>query len=565
MRYARLFGKTVRETPHEVRSRSQALLIKAGYIRPLGRGLVSELPLATRVIGAIVAIIRDEMERLGGQEVSVPLINPFEIWRRGGRDSYLNKDMIRFSDRDGHKLTLAPSHEEAMVQLVKDALHSYRDLPLFLYQFQTKFRDEDRVRSGLIRAKEFIMKDGYSFHRTTFELNNFFPKMFSAYQRIFARCGIECLSAESGVGYMGGQKAYEFLMPAESGDNTVVICDSCGYQATSDIAMSIKEINSDEKMKELESAETPGCTTMKSLAKHLGVDTSRLAKVLVYRVGSGFAMAVVRGDYDISVEKLSTHLKSPVYGLASAGDLESLELIPGYLSPIGREDMPVVVDDAISQSRNLVYGSNRKDIHLLNGNYDRDFSTNLVCDIAQVNTKDRCLQCHSSLRAERAIEVGNIFKLGDLYTRRMNLQVQDERSNRLFPIMGSYGIGLGRLLSCIVEANSDDRGIRWPEHLAPYRLFLMGIGKSLSVKRYVEDIYQQFEDETLLDDRLESPGVKFQDADLLGIPLRIVVSPGLLEKNKVELQERLTDRKWQVPADRLASVLLERIEGEENV
>ena len=565
MRYARLFGKTVRETPHEVRSRSQALLIKAGYIRSLGRGLVSELPLATRVIGSISAIIRDEMDRLCGQEVTVPLVNPLAIWRRGGRDSYLNKDMIRFSDRDGHKLALAPSHEEAMVQLVKDSLHSYRDLPLFLYQFQTKFRDEERARSGLIRAKEFIMKDGYSFHRTTFELNNFFPKVFSAYQRIFARCGIECLSAESGVGYMGGKKAYEFLMPTKTGDNIVVICDSCGYQATLDIAKSIKEINSDETMKELERVKTPGCTTMKRLSEYLGVDTSRLAKVLVYRVGSGFAMAVVRGDCEISVEKLSNLIKSPVYGLANAEDLESLELIPGFLSPIGREEMPVVVDDVVSQSRNLVFGSNTMDIHLVNGNFNRDFTTSSVGDIAQVNTKDRCRQCHGSLRTEQAIEVGNIFKLGDLYTRRMNLQVQDERSNRLFPLMGSYGIGIGRLLSCIVEANSDDRGIRWPEHLAPYRVFLMGIGKSLSVKRYIEDIYQQFENETLLDDRLESPGVKFKDADLLGIPLRIVVSPGLLEKNKVELQERLTDRQWQVPADRLASVLHERIEGNSNV
>ena len=277
MRYARLFGKTVRESPHEVRSRSQALLIKAGYIRPLGRGLVSELPLATRVLGRIVSIIRDEMEGLGGQEVTVPLVNPHAIWRRGGRDAYLNRDMIRFSDRDGHKLALAPSHEEAMVQLVKDSLHSYRDLPLFLYQFQTKFRDEERVRSGLIRAKEFIMKDGYSFHRTTFELNNFFPKVFSAYQRIFTRCGIECMSAESEVGYMGGEKAYEFLMPAKTGDNTVVICESCGYQATLEIAKSIKEINREESMKELERIETPGCTTMKRLSEHLGIDTSRLA------------------------------------------------------------------------------------------------------------------------------------------------------------------------------------------------------------------------------------------------------------------------------------------------
>ncbi len=559
MRYARLFGKTVREAPHEVRSPSQALLIQAGYIRPLGQGLFSELHLATRVLSRIKRVIRHEMDGLGGQEVKVPLVNPYDIWRRGGRAAFVRRGMVRFSDRDGHDLVLSPSHEEAMVQLVKDSLHSYRDLPVFLYQFQTKYRDEERARSGLIRAKEFVMKDGYSFHRSTYELNNFFPKMFAAYERIFRRCGISCVSAESGVGFMGGEKAFEFLMPSSSGDDVVIICDNCGYRANREIAKGIKE-TTDEPLRETELVETPGCTTMGKLATTLGVSPARLAKALVYRTQGGFVMAVVRGDYGISEEKLSKILRKPILGLAGASDLESLDLIPGFLSPIGREDLTVVVDDLIARSHNLVYGANTMNRHLVNGNFGRDFFSETIADIAQVNRSDRCLQCHSPLRAERAIEVGNIFKLGDFYTRRLNLQVQDERGKRLYPHMGSYGIGLGRLLSCIVEAHADDRGIRWPEILAPYRVYLMGIGKSPAVKRFVESLYCEFEDEILLDDRLESPGVKFKDADLLGIPLRVVVSPQLLEKREVELQERSTGKTWHVPADRLSALLKARIE-----
>lgn len=532
--------------------------MQAGYIRPLGRGLYSELPLGTRVIERLTRLIRFEMERVGGQEVRVPVVNPAELWKRGGRSEFLHRDIVRFADRDGHELLLAPSHEEAMVQLAKDALHSCRELPVFLFQFQTKFRDEEHTRFGMIRAKEFVMKDGYSFHRSTYDLNNFFPKVFAAYQRIFNRCRIEVTSAEAGVGFMGGEKAYEFLMPAENGDNTLVVCDHCGYRANRDIAKGIKE-PVEAALEPSVEVHTPGCTTMGKLARALGLSRNRLAKPLVYRYRDGFVVAVVRGDYELSEEKLSNHLGAPLYGLASPDELAALGLVPGFISPVGRDDLLVVVDDAVASSPNLVFGANRRDYHMLNVNFARDYVTERVADIAQVNNHDRCLQCHRQMRTQRTIEVGNIFKLGDFYTRRLGLQMQDERGRWFHPHMGSYGIGLGRLLSCVVESNADDRGLRWPEALAPFQVYLMGIGSSPGVKRVVDAIYQEIPDETLLDDRSESTGVRFKDADLLGIPWRVVVAPQLLGKGVVELQSRWNGDRREIAVEAVARTIVRNL------
>ncbi len=281
------------------------------------------------------------MDGLGGQEVSVPLVNPYEIWRRGGREGLINKGMIRFQDRSGRDLVLAPSHEEAMVELVRKSLRSYRDLPIFLYQFQEKFRDEEKTRSGLIRAKEFMMKDAYSFHRTYHELNNFFPKVFAAYERIFSRCDLPTLSAESGVGFMGGDKAYEFHLPLESGDDVIVVCDACGYRANREIAKAIKE-PSEGKPLAVREAETKDCRTMKRLSEHLELPLSKLAKAIVYGSEKRFIMAVVRADFDICYEKLSSLLQDPGLHLATDSELSQLKLVRGFLSPIGRDDLLVV-------------------------------------------------------------------------------------------------------------------------------------------------------------------------------------------------------------------------------
>lgn len=557
MRYSKVFGKTHREAPHNVRSISQIRLTQGGYIRSLGHGLYSYLPMGNIVFDRLKAVIKEEMDGLGGQEVRVPLVNPYSIWRRGGRLDYVDRDMIRFEDRTGRRLVLSPSHEEAMVELVRRGIDSYRDLPIFLYQFQAKFRDEARVRSGLIRAKEFVMKDAYSFHRTYYDLNNFFPRVFAAYRRIFERCGVPVISAESGVGYMGGEKAYEFLMPSDNGDDRILVCDSCGYRANAEIAKSIKEVRHEEPQN-TEPVQTGMPTRMASLSESLGVPRSRLAKSLVYRTGRGLVMAVVRGDYEISVEKLAGVLRTPVLSLATDRELEAAGLSAGNVSPLGVSGVKVIADDAVAKTPNLVFGANIDGSHVLNVNVGRDFVPDVMADIAQANEGDRCLQCHGTLRQTRAIELGNIFKLRDFYSRAMDLSFQADNGERAHPHMGSYGIGMGRLISAVVEANADGNGFVWPDQLTPFGAYLMGIGASPAVHRIVEKLHDAFPSHMLLDDRHESPGVKFKDMDLLGIPLRVVVGPKALADGNVELYDRRLNRTTAVPVDAVESMLADR-------
>jgi len=545
MRYTQMFGKTLRNVHHGVKSEGFALLLRGGYVRSHGNGLFSYLPLGQQVVKKVKAIIRDEMDSLGGQEVSVPLVNPLEMWEKSGRDRLIDKDMIRFQDRTDRHLVLAPSHEETFVELVRVGLRSYRDLPVFLYQFQNKFRDEERVRYGLIRGKEFLMKDAYSFHRSSSDLNNFFPKVFAAYMRIFERCGLDIRAAESGVGYMGGSKAFEFLLPCDLGDDVMVQCSSCGYVANKTVAMGLKKFSTDTPL-DLQEVETPDCTSMEDVSSYLQIGRDQLAKTMVFKTLNGMVMAVVRGDYEVSREKLSRYLGDPVLDIADSNELKEMGYLPGYLSPIGLEldGIKMVVDGTVANSANLVVGANKEGYHLKNANFGRDFESPHVADISMIKPENRCLQCNGHLEEIRALEMGNIFKLEDFYSRSMELFFQDDLGKKVFPYMGSYGIGIDRLIGGIVEKFHDRKGIMWPSEVAPYRFFLMGIGKSSTVRQKVEGLYEQMKEEkdTLLDDRRESPGVKFQDADLIGIPYRIVISSKHCEEETVELYDRYERR-----------------------
>jgi prolyl-tRNA synthetase len=551
MRYTNLFGKTLRNVPHEVKSEGHALLIRGGFIRPLGSGLFSYLPLGYRVAERIMGVIREEMNELGGQEVVVPLVNPREIWRLSGRDALVGADMIRFSDRSDRDLVLAPSHEEAFVELVRVGLRSYRDLPVLLYQFQHKFRDEEKTRSGLLRTKEFTMKDAYSFHRSYSDLNNFYPKVFRAYTRIFARCGLEVEAAESGVGYMGGEKAYEFMVPCDLGDDVLVRCTGCGYRANRDVATGFKKHDASTP-KPMVRVETPGVETMEELSEFFGLPKERLAKTMVFKTLSGIVMAIVRGDYDVSAEKLSRYLGEPVLKMADSEELGELGFVAGYLSPLNlHEDIPVVVDGTVAKSTNLVIGGNEEGIHYKDANFGRDFESSRVADISMIKEENTCLQCGSPLEQVRALELGNIFKLGDFYTRSMELIFQEESGRPVYPHMGSYGIGIGRLMGAMAEQLHDDGGLLWPPEISPFLFFIMGIGKSQSVKEKVEEIYGQIQTDTLLDDRKESPGVKFKDAELIGIPYRIVLSQQRFEQGEVEFHNRRTGQSWLVPMEKV--------------
>lgn len=563
MKYTQLFGKTLRNVHHGVKSQGFAFLLRGGFVRTHGHGLYSYLPLGNRVVRNLKQVIREEMERLDGQEVNVPLVNPIEMWQKSGRDRLVGSDMVRFKDRTDRNMVLAPSHEEAFVDLVRVGLRSYRDLPAFLYQFQSKYRDEERIRNGLIRTKEFLMKDAYSFHRSASDLNNFFPKVFGAYQRIFERCGLNALPAESGVGYMGGQKAYEFMIPCSIGEDIMVECPNCGYRANKNVAMGLKDFHTDT-LQELEEVATPNCTSMEDLAEFMGLAKHQLAKTMIFKTMNGLVMAVVRGDHEVSREKLTRYLGEPVLEKADQREVEALGFVPGYLSPIGVNGaIPLVVDSTVAKSTNLVVGANKEGMHLKNANFGRDFESTKVADISMIKPENKCLQCGSPLQEVRALELGNIFKLDDFYSRSMGLYFQEERGHKVYPFMGSYGIGIGRLMGAIAEQLHDKRGLLWPSRIAPFRFFLMGIGKSDSVRQKVDRIYARFSADTLLDDRKESPGVKFQDAELLGIPYRIVLSAKRTSEDTVEFYNRYSRQSRLVRIDDVEPTMKEILENDE--
>lgn len=551
MRYSRLFGKTKKETQNELFQESYSLLIKAGFARPLGQGLYSFLPLGLKVLRNVKRLINEELESLGGSEIQVPLVNPAELWDESGRSETMGSSLIHFRDIRNSEMVLSSTHEEAVVSLVRQAMHSYRDFPIFLYQFQTKFRNEYRTRGGMIRTREFEMSDSYSFHRSYSDLNNFFPRVFAAYERIFKKCHVPFITAESEAGSMHGSRAYEFLTVDSQGKDIVVLCEKCGYRAREEVALAIKQ-NHTDRLKPLERVETGNLKTMVKISGHLGIPLVGLAKTMIYSSPEGLIMAVVRADYGVSKEKLCRYLSLPFLKPATARELDEAGLIPGFMSPINPpQNIIIVVDDTVVNSSNLAIASNEKGIYYLNANFGRDFDCFHVTDISRIKEGDLCLSCGAELKEVRALELGNLFKLDDYFTSRMHLQFQDEDGNKRYPSMGSYGIGLGRLIVAVVEANRDERGIVWPFELAPFKYFLMGIGKSLKIKKYVDEIEQILGGDVLVDDRTESISRKFRDAELIGIPLRIVVSSRYIEDDQIELCERSTRKKWLVHKDDL--------------
>jgi prolyl-tRNA synthetase len=568
MRYSRLVSNTTRDCPRSVRTTGNALLQRAGYIRPLSQGLYSFLPLGWRVIRRLTALIREEMRGLEGQEVSLPLVNPLSLWTQSGRGALAENAMIGFRDASGKQMVLAPTHEEAMVDLVKSVVSSYRQLPVFLYQFQTKYRNERRPRGGLLRTREFVMKDGYSFHRSATELNNFFPKVFAAYERIFATCRVPVITAEASVGMMHGDRSFEFLMPCEAGDDKVIRCASCGYAANMEVAVGSLDRDAETPLP-LNTLPTGEATRMIDVSRITGRELNRVAKTMVYSDGSDIVLAVVRGDQEVSPEKLCRALGVSALHLAGPDELELFGLDPRAIGPI---DLPldilelhvnvrIVVDEAVASTPNLVVASNEPGHHFVNVNFGRDFEGELVADVSRVLPGARCVQCGGELEEQTVIELGNVFKLGDYYTRSLRLSLSDSRGRRFYPAMGAYGIGMGRLLAAVAEANNDRRGLDWPPALAPYPFFLMGIGRSPKVAATLEALHDDLGDAILFDDRRESISTKFSDADLIGIPYRIIVSARTLESGQVELLRRGSTSIRRVGVEHVREVVGEQSGG----
>ncbi len=549
MRLSTLFFTTLRDDPADVEMPSHRLLLRAGYVRQLGAGLYSLLPLGFRVTKRVEQVIREEINAIGGQEMEMPVNHPAELWKESGRYDAIGPELVRFKDRAGREMVIAMTHEEVVADLLRDIIRSYRQLPIVLYHFQTKFRDEPRSRGGLIRVREFVMKDSYSCDRDEAGLDVAYWAHHRAYTRIFERLGLQAIPVSSDVGMMGGSLAHEFMVLNPAGEDELVLCEACNYAANRQIAPTVAPDPAAEELLPAEDVDTPDATTIDSLAAALGIGPERTAKATFFVTGDGrFVVAIVRGDYDVNETKLVNAIKA-TGGLrpAQVDEIKAHGMEPGYGSPIGARDAVVVVDELAARSPNLVAGANRPGVHTRNVNVPRDYTPDLIADIANVREGDACPNCGAPVILRNGIEVGNIFKLGTKYTAALGAEYLGEDGERHPIVMGSYGIGLGRNVACVVEAHHDETGIAWPAEVAPYPAHLVALGanREPKVTEVAEALYAAAEGagsdrEILFDDRDESPGVKLTDAEMLGMPWILTVSPRSLAAGGVEVTERAT-------------------------
>ena len=562
MRLSQLFFATLRDDPAEAEMPSHRLLLRAGYVRQLGSGIYSLLPLGFRVQKRVEQVIREELDAIGCQELEMPVVHPAEIWKDSGRYFKIGPELVRFKDRSERDMVLAMTHEEVVALLLRDIVKSYRQLPLLIYHFQTKFRDEPRSRGGLIRVREFVMKDSYSCDRDQAGLDRSYQLHYEAYERIFGRLGLEAIVVGADVGIMGGSGAHEFMVLNEFGEDTLVLCDACGYAENQQIAVVRKPDAPAEDPLPMADVETPDATTIEALATFLGVPASRTAKATFFVAGDGrFIVAVVRGDDDVNETKLANTIKA-TGGLrpANVDEIRSRGMEAGYGSPLGARDAVVVVDDLVTRSPNLVAGANRVGWHVRNVNVPRDYRPDIVADITNAREGDPCTNCGSPVTLRRGIEVGNIFKLGTDFSVALGALYLGEDGERHPIVMGSYGIGLGRNVACIVEAHHDEKGIVWPAAVAPYAAHLVTIGgareaRVVEVADGLHDLARDAGREILYDDREESPGVKLTDAELLGMPWIITVSPRSLAAGGVELTRRATGERTTISPETLEGYL----------
>jgi prolyl-tRNA synthetase len=566
MRLSHLFFTTLRDDPAEAEMPSHRLLLRAGYVRPLGSGIYSLLPLGFRVSKRVEQVIREEMDRIGSQEMEMPVVHPAEVWKDSGRYFKIGPELVRFKDRGERDMVLAMTHEEVVALLLRDIVQSYRQLPMMVYHFQTKFRDEPRSRGGLIRVREFVMKDAYSCDRDDAGLDASYRLQYEAYERIFRRLGLDVIVVGADVGIMGGSGAHEFMVLNDYGEDTLVLCDHCGYAENQQIAEVRRPEPEPEDELPMEDVETPGATTIDSLASFLGVPTSRTAKATFFVTGDGrFVVAIVRGDFDVNETKLVNAVKA-IGGIrpATVEEITARGMQAGYGSPLGATDSVVVVDDLVMRSPNLVAGANRVGWHVKNVNVPRDYTPDIVADLSNAREGDACIRCGSPVKLRKGIEVGNIFKLGTDFTTAVGAAYLGEDGERHPIVMGSYGIGVGRNVACIVEAHHDDKGIAWPAEVAPYAAHMVSIGgakepRVIEIAERLHSLAAEAGDrhEILWDDRDESPGVKFTDAELLGMPWILTVSPRSLAAGGIEVTERATGERSTRPIADVERMLVE--------
>jgi len=561
MRFSRLFGKTLKEIPSEADTLSHQLLLRTGMIQQVAAGVYSYLPLGWRVLKKIEQIIREEMDKAGGQELMMPTLQPFELWEASGRYPSFGKTLFTVTDRREHTLVLGPTHEEIVTELVRRYVQSYRDLPLLLYQIQNKFRDEPRSRGGLLRVREFIMKDLYSFHIDEADLDRCYQTMIQAYKNIYSRCGLPSVFVEADSGAIGGKESHEFMLITETGEDEIVYCSDCGYAANLEKAQSIKLKLEKRAPLPIEEISTPHIKTIEEVANFVGVPASHTLKAVFYSADNEIIFVVIRGDIDANETKLKNLLKCSELRLATETEVKAAGLVAGSASPIGIKGIRIVADDSINLGSNFIAGANKPDTHLKNVNYPRDFKIDLLADIATARPGDGCPKCNGKLKSSRGIEVGHVFKLGTFLSEKLGAFFLDQNGVSQSIIMGTYGIGLGRLMAAAVEQNHDDKGIIWPVTIAPYHIYLCPLRlENTDVAETAENLYQNLTRknfEVLFDDRDESPGVKFNDADLLGIPLRLTISPRTLESQSIEVKWRKEKQTELLPLEGITTSIKE--------
>ncbi len=541
MRWKETFIPTLKELPAEAEITSHRLMLRAGLMRKLTSGVYTYLPLGIRAIKKVEAIVREEMDRAGGIELLLPILHPAELWRESGRWDHYGVELMRIKDRHGRNFALGPTHEEVITDLLRGEVRSYRDLPILLYQIQTKFRDEIRPRFGVIRAREFLMKDAYSFHPDESSLNQTYQRMYQAYSRIFTRCGLSFRPVEADSGAIGGDVTHEFMVLAQNGESEVFTCPGCSYAATQERAESRTSKPVDEAPLARELVHTPGLKTVEEVSGFLGVEPKRLVKTILYRTDGGFVAALIRGDREINEIKLMRALGVEDLQMATPDEILRLTGAPlGFSGPVGLEGVGILADYSLQGSGNFVVGANREDHHLINVNCGRDFRVDGFFDLLLAQEGDSCARCGKPLSSGRGIEVGQIFKLGTKYSESMKAHFLDQKGQERPFVMGCYGIGITRTVAAVIEQHHDQDGIIWPLSVAPYQVLILPLNITHPPsKEAAERLYSQLGDlEVLLDDREERAGVKFKDADLVGIPLRVTIGERSLKEGKVEIKLR---------------------------
>lgn len=562
MKMSNLYLPTLKETPAEAEVPSHQLMLRAGMMRTLTAGIYTYLPLGWRVIRKVEDIVRQAMNESGAQEILMPIIHTAELWKESGRWEKFGPLMIKFQDRKGRDYCLGPTHEEVITALVRGEIRSYKDLPVNLYQIQTKVRDEIRPRFGVMRGREFIMKDAYSFDRDYEGLDRSYRAMYDAYMKAFTNCGLEVRAVEADTGAMGGSESHEFMVLAEVGEDRIAFCDSCSYAANVEKAVAgEREVSGSEEMKEMEEVHTPGQKTIEEVSEFLGVDPAKTIKSLALLADGEPVLVLVAGDDQLNEVKLANYLAANELTPVADEDFEKyFSSTPGFIGPVGLEGIRVLADLRVKDIVNGVAGANKTDYHLINVNPGRDFIVDEYLDLRIVKEGDPCPKCDGKLEIKSGIEVGHIFKLGTKYSESMEATYLDENGKEQFIVMGCYGIGISRLVAAVIEQNHDEKGIIWPKAIAPYQVIILALGDDEEVVKVTEELYQELTArgvETLLDDRKERPGVKFNDADLIGIPLRITVGARSLKNNTIEARVRRTGEEIQLELENTVDKIIE--------